>query len=103
MQDSDGASSRVLITHVVLNSNGDIMASYDKTHLFDVDFGGQESLKESNYVKPGASLNPPVPTPVGKVGLAIVSFVLNLIWLHTRRIHYMHAVANLMWQYTKIR
>ncbi|XP_072027221.1 deaminated glutathione amidase-like isoform X2 [Amphiura filiformis] len=69
-KDSSNAS-KMLLTHVVLNTEGDIMASYNKSHLFDVEFGGNESLKESSHLTPGSSITPPVQTPVGKVGLAI--------------------------------
>lgn len=61
---------------MVLNADGKIESTYNKTHLFDADFGGNDSLKESNWIQPGSKVTPPVQTPVGNVGLAIVSFYL---------------------------
>jgi predicted amidohydrolase len=54
----------------LFNSNGDIVAKYDKIHLFDVVLSGKESYKESRLVQPGAK---PVnaETDFGKVGLTI--------------------------------
>lgn len=60
--------------HIILDNQGDIKAHYSKTHLFDVEIKDQVRLKESDFVIPGQRIVPPVPTPAGKVGLAIVSF-----------------------------
>ena len=54
----------------LIDDRGDIVASYDKIHLFDVDIAGGESHKESRTVSPGdkvVSYN----TPYGGVGLSI--------------------------------
>lgn len=67
--DIDGKLSN---TSVVINSSGSVVASYDKTHLFDVDIPEKKiKLVESSYVKKGDKIVPPVSTPVGSVGLAI--------------------------------
>merc|ERR1719391_1395561 len=58
-------------THLIINSSGDIVSSYNKTHLFDVEIPGQVSLKESAYVTPGSEILPPVETPLGPLGLGI--------------------------------
>ena len=43
--------------------------------MFDVDIPEKNTrIMESDYVIPGERIVPPVETPVGKVGLAIVSF-----------------------------
>ncbi len=68
----------MFMTHIILNAEGEVMASYHKTHLFDVELGGNDTLKESNHMKPGSTITPPVHTPVGKVGLAVVSFTLRV-------------------------
>lgn len=59
-------------THILINSDGEIVDLYRKLHLFDVqtpDF----KFRESKLVKPGNSVGPPVNTPIGKIGLQIVS------------------------------
>eukprot|EP00123_Amoebidium_parasiticum_P001854 comp13053_c0_seq1/m.8331 comp13053_c0_seq1/g.8331 ORF comp13053_c0_seq1/g.8331 comp13053_c0_seq1/m.8331 type:complete len:285 (-) comp13053_c0_seq1:35-889(-) len=58
-------------THVLVNSEGEIAATYRKLHLYDVDVPGGVTLKESDTITPGSSITPPVETPVGKVGLSI--------------------------------
>ena len=43
-------------------------------HLFDVKIPEKNvDLRESSTVKAGEEIVPPVPTPVGNIGLAIVS------------------------------
>ncbi len=54
----------------VIDSSGNIVACYDKIHLFDVDLPGGESYKESNTVVPG-SRAVLAPTPWGQLGLSI--------------------------------
>ena len=47
---------------------------YRKIRLFDIDAKDRPRLKESDTCIPGNQIVPPVPTLVGNVGLAIVSF-----------------------------
>ena len=68
---TEGEEGRTGNTHVIVNSEGKIVKTYNKTHLFDVNIPGSVSLSESAYVTPGSSLPPPVPTPLGKLGLGI--------------------------------
>ncbi|XP_066284827.1 deaminated glutathione amidase-like isoform X1 [Branchiostoma lanceolatum] len=68
---SESDSSRVYNTHVMMNDQGAIVATYRKTHLFHVDIPGQVRLKETDWTIPGGEIVAPVPTPAGKVGLAI--------------------------------
>ncbi|XP_002740322.2 deaminated glutathione amidase-like [Saccoglossus kowalevskii] len=67
---SQDEESRINNCHVIINNTGDIVAKYNKTHLFDVDIKGHVRLKESDYTIPGSRIVPPVTTPLGKVGLA---------------------------------
>lgn len=61
-------------THVMINAAGEIVAQYNKTHLFDIEIPEKRiKLKESDYVQKGESITPPVESPVGKIGLGIVS------------------------------
>lgn len=58
----------------MINSAGQVVAQYNKTHLFDIEIPEKKiKLKESDYVQKGESITPPVETPAGKVGLGIVS------------------------------
>ncbi|XP_051865784.1 deaminated glutathione amidase [Pristis pectinata] len=62
---------RIYNTHLLLDDSGQTAGLYRKTHLFDVDLPGQVSLKESSFTIPGPRIEPPVTTPIGKIGLAI--------------------------------
>lgn len=58
-------------TSVVLGSDGSVLATYAKAHLFDVNLGAGESYRESDTVEPGP-LHPVVVDLHGwKVGLSI--------------------------------
>jgi predicted amidohydrolase len=53
-------------TTVIINSEGEIVSSYRKTHLYDA-FG----YKESDSNKPGEKLFEPIDTPFGRIGLFV--------------------------------
>lgn len=64
--------NRVSNTHIIISAKGDIQSTYKKTHLFSVHIPEKNlHLEESSYITSGAAIQPPVMTPVGKVGLAI--------------------------------
>jgi predicted amidohydrolase len=54
----------------VIDGSGEIRATYDKMHLFDVDLPTGESWRESNSYSPGERAVT-VETPLGVLGLAI--------------------------------
>lgn len=54
----------------VLSPSGELVAYYDKIHMFDLAMPGQATWDESRYVKPGRRLVT-VELPTGKVGLSI--------------------------------
>jgi predicted amidohydrolase len=54
----------------VLDSDGEIMARYDKIHMFDVDLGNGESYRESATFEPGHSAVV-VDLPWAKLGLSV--------------------------------
>lgn len=54
----------------LLNDAGEIVAHYDKIHLFDIDLGKGESYRESDKVIPGEQAVVAA-TPWGKVGLTV--------------------------------
>jgi predicted amidohydrolase len=63
-------SGRRYNTHVLLSAAGAVAASYRKVHLFDVDYPGRVTLKESNVTLPGDTLVA-ADSPVGRLGLTV--------------------------------
>ncbi|MDG5495734.1 carbon-nitrogen hydrolase family protein [Niveispirillum sp. BGYR6] len=61
---------RVANRAFVVAPNGDIVARYDKIHMFDVDLAGGESYRESATYRPGERAVV-APTPWGGLGLSI--------------------------------
>lgn len=62
---------RVRAACMVYNPQGQVVARYDKIHLFDVDIvATRESYNESETIEPGDQVVT-VDTPFGKLGLAI--------------------------------
>jgi predicted amidohydrolase len=57
-------------TSVVLGPDGDILGTYRKIHLFDVDVSSEVRFRESATVVPGEAAVV-VDTPVGRLGLSI--------------------------------
>jgi predicted amidohydrolase len=55
----------------VIDPSGDIRATYDKLHLFDVDLPTGESWRESASYAPGEGAVVVEGTPVGRLGLTI--------------------------------
>ena len=54
----------------LVNPRGDILARYDKIHMFDVDLAGGESYRESRNYKPG-ELGVLADLPWGRLGLTV--------------------------------
>lgn len=61
---------KILNRSILIDANGDIVADYDKIHLFDVDLPTGEIHRESAVVKPGEKATV-ADTPWGKVGMTI--------------------------------
>ncbi|MCC6201566.1 MAG: carbon-nitrogen hydrolase family protein [Gammaproteobacteria bacterium] len=55
---------------MLLNAAGEIVARYDKMHLFDVELGAGESYRESDTVVPGEEMTLAA-TPWGLLGMSI--------------------------------
>ncbi|NIP73731.1 MAG: carbon-nitrogen hydrolase family protein, partial [Gammaproteobacteria bacterium] len=55
---------------VLVDGNGEILATYRKLKLFDVELP-EVTIKESDTIAPGDALPPVVDTPIGRVGLTI--------------------------------
>ena len=62
---------RVRSACLVINEHGEVVARYDKIHLFDVDVAdAQGAYRESRRFEPGSDIVV-VDSPVGKLGLSI--------------------------------
>lgn len=61
---------KILNRSILIDAKGDIVAQYDKIHLFDVDLPTGEVHRESAVVKPGDKAVV-ADTPWGKVGMSI--------------------------------
>lgn len=65
--------------HVVIDSVGEIRSVYRKVHLFDVVIPEEKVfLKESSFIKAGNEIVKPISTPIGNLGLGIVSLKLPI-------------------------
>lgn len=74
----------------MINSEGEIVSTYRKIHLFDMDNKTTGvRLMESDYVLPGQKIEPPISTPIGKLALSIVSFLykFNVMLLRVKENH----------------
>ena len=66
----------------MINEEGNIVSTYCKTHLFDVEIPEKNVfLKESSYVEKGIDIGAPISTPCGNVALGIVSDFHKNRWL----------------------
>ena len=54
----------------LIDRRGDVVARYDKIHMFDVDLAGRESYRESNTYRPG-ELAMLADLPWGRLGLTV--------------------------------
>ncbi|HEY0901864.1 MAG TPA: carbon-nitrogen hydrolase family protein, partial [Micavibrio sp.] len=61
---------KILNRSILIDAQGNIVADYDKIHLFDVDLPTGEVHRESAIVKPGTKATVAM-TPWGKLGMAI--------------------------------
>ena len=79
VQNEDGTNhSRPYNCHLLLNADGETAAKYRKLHLFNVDIPGKVRLMESEFSTAGDRTIAPVPTPIGRLGLATVSMKITL-------------------------
>ena len=63
-------SARVANRSYLIDPKGEIVARYDKLHMFDVDLAGGESHRESSHCRPGAKAVV-ADLPFGRLGLSI--------------------------------
>ncbi|MGH6736772.1 MAG: carbon-nitrogen hydrolase family protein [Methyloceanibacter sp.] len=62
--------SRVANRSYLIDPHGEIVARYDKLHMFDVDLAGGESYRESKYYGPGSKAVI-ADLPFGRLGMSI--------------------------------
>jgi len=65
-----GDPNKVRAASIVYNQNGDLIARYDKIHLFDVTISETEAYRESDTTQPGNRIVV-IDTPFGKLGLSV--------------------------------
>jgi len=63
-------ADKVYTASLMFNAQGEIVARYNKIHLFDVDIDGEETYQESDIFKAGEEVVV-VDTPFGRIGLSI--------------------------------
>ncbi|RMD91292.1 MAG: carbon-nitrogen hydrolase family protein [Alphaproteobacteria bacterium] len=70
LRGEDEADGRFVNRSFLIAPSGEIVARYDKIHMFDVEIGGTENFRESEAFRPGdrAVL---AETPFGRVGLSV--------------------------------
>jgi predicted amidohydrolase len=66
----DGGSDKAANRAVLIDGDGEIVSTYDKLHMFDVDLPNGDRYRESSLYEPGAEARL-VDTPWGKLGLTI--------------------------------
>jgi predicted amidohydrolase len=66
----DTGREKVYNTHVIIDDEGRLRASYRKIHLFDVEIPGKVSLRESDTTLAGTRLVV-CDSPIGRLGLSI--------------------------------
>ena len=66
----DGGPDKAANRAVLIDVQGEIVATYDKLHMFDVDLPNGDRYRESSLYEPGAEARL-VDTPWGKLGLTI--------------------------------
>lgn len=72
LDDEGNSTGKVFNTHIIINDKGEVVGIYRKLHLFDVDTPDFK-FRESKIVHPGPGATKPVETPIGKIGMQIVS------------------------------
>ncbi|KOB65121.1 Nitrilase and fragile histidine triad fusion protein NitFhit [Operophtera brumata] len=67
------ATGKIFNTHIIINSEGDIVQTYRKLHLFDVEIPEKNvRLMESDFTNAGTHIVAPMDCPVGKIGRSCV-------------------------------
>ncbi|KAI8137989.1 hydrolase, carbon-nitrogen family protein [Fennellomyces sp. T-0311] len=65
---TSASPTHIYNSHLIIDSNGNIVSVYRKLHLFDVDIKNGPRLMESDSTSGGDGIAAPVATPLGHVG-----------------------------------
>lgn len=68
--EGEGADTRIVNRSFLVSDAGEVVASYDKIHMFDVTLPDGKVIRESSAYRPGDKMVT-VDTPLGNVGLTI--------------------------------
>jgi predicted amidohydrolase len=82
----DPADRRPFNRSCVWSADGEVVATYDKAHLFDVDIPDGAVFLESRKIQPGAAEPVVVDTPAGRLGLS-VCYDLRFSWMYREMAH----------------
>ena len=69
-EEGEGADTRIVNRSFLISDAGEVVATYDKIHMFDVTLPDGKVIRESSAYRPGDKAVT-VDTPLGKVGLTI--------------------------------
>jgi deaminated glutathione amidase len=83
---ADPTDSRPLNRSCVWSATGEVVATYDKAHLFDVDIPDGAVFLESRQIQPGPATPVVVDTPAGRLGLS-VCYDLRFSWMYREMAH----------------
>lgn len=67
---AEPGDTRLANRSFLLDARGEIVARYDKIHMFDIDLANGESYRESNAYRPGHATSV-ADTPWGRLGLSV--------------------------------
>src|SRR5213076_2231962 len=67
---ADPREERLANRSFLIDGQGEIVARYDKIHMFDIDLPGGESYRESNAYRPGSG-TVVAETPWGRLGMSV--------------------------------
>jgi predicted amidohydrolase/diadenosine tetraphosphate (Ap4A) HIT family hydrolase len=70
LDEAGNKTNLVRNSHILINDTGNLVATYRKLHLFNVDTP-EMKYRESKIVRAGDEIIPPIDTPAGKLGLQI--------------------------------
>ena len=70
LRSGDEADTRIVNRSILISDAGEIVASYDKIHMFDVTLPDDKVIRESSAYRPGDK-SVVVDTALGKVGLTV--------------------------------
>ena len=69
-EEGEGADTRIVNRSFLIDAQGEVVATYDKIHMFDVTLPDGKVIRESSAYRPGDTAVT-ADTPFGKVGLTI--------------------------------